>query len=512
MSRETSNALAALAILTEGISNIHKTNAQEVSQHLDREQKKREKKEDRKHQLKLQDESFQNQKELAHINWSNSIIEKYPGMKFDNNGIPLLDDYDFTKSTSFQQNESETLATTLQERGIYDSNDTFDIMNIKNISYDRGVNFGSNVFGGNISQDISNIMGGDLNTEWLTQNDMDDFERWYRGNLDVDGNLTSFGLMTLTDMGLIPMEVKTVVDQNSGLVVLDPDHVEEGMAYVNSMIEGLKHGVEINKTYKTNEQYQEWYNKNADQAIKFSTTIAGSATANNAIQVKKDLSISAASQLGFILDQKEQKWFMSWGDKTDVKYTTLLDKIDGSGLGNQAKQDLKDLVDSLKAVQATGDGIEGTLVFLNALPDTRKLEVLTNLGNFGPPGVHNTILNIMNQDEKIDKIVEISTDYIQSPLELEKAKGLKDKMQQWGLYQDLQKFRNLQLSTGGSIDPNSTNYNADLENAYNLFNGNLDNLFKMLDDNQKAELQEWLTLEESMYGLSKATLKSRGGI
>ena len=44
MSRETSNALAALAILTEGISNIHKTNAQEVSQHLDREQKKREKK------------------------------------------------------------------------------------------------------------------------------------------------------------------------------------------------------------------------------------------------------------------------------------------------------------------------------------------------------------------------------------------------------------------------------------------------------------------------------------
>lgn len=236
-------------------------------------------------------------------------------MKFDNNGIPLLDDYDFTKSTSFQQNESETLATTLQERGIYDSNDTFDIMNIKNISYDRGVNFGSNVFGGNISQDISNIMGGDLNTEWLTQNDMDDFERWYRGNLDVDGNLTSFGLMTLTDMGLIPMEVKTVVDQNSGLVVLDPDHVEEGMAYVNSMIEGLKHGVEINKTYKTNEQYQEWYNKNADQAIKFSTTIAGSATANNAIQVKKDLSISAASQLGFILDQKEQKWFMSWGIK-----------------------------------------------------------------------------------------------------------------------------------------------------------------------------------------------------
>lgn len=200
------------------------------------------------------------------------------------------------------------------------------------------------------------------------------------------------------------------------------------------------------------------------------------------------------------------------GDQTDVKYTTVLDKIDGSGLGNQAKQDLKDLVASLKAVQATGDGIEGTLVFLNALPDTRKLEVLTNLGNFGPPGVHNTILNIMNQDEKIDKIVEISTDYIQSPLELEKAKGLKDKMQQWGLYQDLQKFRNLQLSTGGTVDPASVNYNQDVANAYNLFTGNLNKLFEQLDDNQKTELEQWLELEESMYSLSKTTLKNRGGI
>jgi hypothetical protein len=512
MSRETSNALAALAILTEGISNVHKTNAQEMSQHLDREQKKREKKEDRKHQLKLQNESFENQKELAHINWTNSIVEKYPGMKFDNNGIPLLDDYDFTKSTSFQQNESETLATTLQERGIYDSNDTFDIMNIKNISYDRGVNFGSNVFGGNISQDISNIMGGDLNTEWLTQNDMDDFERWYRGNLDVDGNLTSFGLMTLTDMGLIPMEVKTTVDQNSGLVVLDPEHIEEGMAYVNSMIEGLKHGVEINKTYKTNEQYQQWYNENANQAIKFSTTIAGSATANKAIQVKKDLSISAASQLGFVQNQDDMKWYMSWGNNTNVKYTKVLKKIDDSGLTPRAKQDLKELLSSLKGVQATGDGIEGTLVILNGLPDDRKLEVLTNLGSMGPPGIQNTLLNIMNQSSKIDQIVDISSKYIQSPIELNKAQGLKDKMQQFGLYQDLQKFRSLQLSTGGSPDPNSTNYNADLENAYNLFTGNLDNLYKMLDDNQKAELEQWLELEESMYGLSKATLKSRGGI
>tara|TARA_R110002020_G_scaffold58052_1_gene159381 strand:- start:14981 stop:16516 length:1536 start_codon:yes stop_codon:yes gene_type:complete len=511
MSKATSNALSALAILTEGIASVHKTNAMEVSQNLDREEKSRQREEDRKQQIKLQDNSFENQKELARINFQNELSGKFPGMKFDSNGLPDLSTYDFTKSVSFQTNESESLAKTLQERNIYDASDNFDIMNIKNLNYDRGQLFSMNLTGGNLNSQIATLMGGDLNDKMLTQNDMDDFERWYQGNLDVNGNLSSFGLATLNEMGIMPMEVKTMVDNTTGLTVLDPNHLDESMSYINATMEGLKSGVSKNMTYKTNEQYEAWANNNRQEKITFATTIAGSPAANRSLKVKGDLAINVAGQLGFIQDKDDAQWYMSWGGQTNVKYTKVLDKIDDSGLTQAAKSDLKELLGTLKGVQANGAGIEGAITIINGMGDKRALEALTNLETFGPKGAANTLLELLRHDSNINKIVDLSSSYLETPIEFNKANKLKDIMQQFGLYKELQQIRSFQLQ-GKTTDPNNANYDQFLDKADQLFNVNLDKAFDMLDEETQRELSEWLNLEESMFELSKTSYKMTGGI
>ena len=514
MANETTEAaLSALSILTGAATDIYKTNTIETQNNLDREEKKRQSQIQRDHALNLQNRQHENNLETNRENFNRQLMVDYPGLTPDTNGnvtIPL--DYDYTQTKAFKETNTIALTERLISSGNYDSTDSFDMMSKKDKAFMIGDTFTSNMFGENLGNVISVARGGDVSKGMLTTQDIQDFEAWYKGNLDSKGVLTPMGISQLQDMKLLSNDINIQYDPNTDLPYID----EKDMVIIDATISGIKKGVVKNAEYKTQSEYDQILSVKRQESVAWASQFAGSAYANQVTAELTEDKASLGAYVGWTTDVNDPtKLYMNWGGNK-VNYSDVIETIkENKSLVPEVKSNMVKLVTNLQGLNIQGVGASSIAEFVEGLGANGKT-LLQELQRVEDGSLAEKINQIINKTKAIDDVVNISGNYMESPIEFNKATALKDALGNAGIYTGMQSIRNMEVSLrkkdnlGNIMDVSNLvgdpNYNKEYDIVSNEISGKITRLYQNLIDNGDAEkaqeLKRWIELEDVTNTLS----------
>ena len=509
----TEAALSALSILTGAAADIYKTNTIETQNNLDREEKKRQSQTQRDHALNLQNRQHENNLETRRVDFNRQLMVDYPGLTPDTNGnvtIPL--NYDYTQTKAFQETNTIALTERLIASGNYDSTDSFDMMSKKDKAFMIGDRYSANMFGENLGNIISIARGGDVSKGMLTTQDIQDFEAWYKGNLNSNGVLTPMGISQLQDMKLLSSDINIQYDPNTDLPYID----KKDMTIIDATISGIKRGVVKNAEYKTQSEYDIHLRQIQQENVAFASQFAGSAYANQVTAKLTEDKAALGAYVGFITDPNDPtKLYMNWGGNK-VEYSDVIEKIkEEKSLAPDIKANMVTLITNLQGLNIQGVGASSIAEYVQGL-GTNGDPLLQELQRIEGGSLATKINQIINKENAINRVVDVSSNYMQSPIEFNKATALKNALTNAGIYTGVQGMRNMEVSLrqkdsyGNIIDVSEKvgdpNYNEQYAIVVKEVTGKLSRLYQNLIDNKEnakaEELKRWMELEDVTNNLT----------
>jgi len=273
------------------------------------------------------------------------------------------------------------------------------------------------------------------------------------------------------------------------------------------------------------EKYHEWLKLNRQENIGFAATIAGSPHANQMVEQLNKVAASMQQTLGFTQDPTGTTVIFTWGGQQQ-EFGKVIESIEDSGLSDVRIQRLKNVVTNLKGV-STASGVETLAIYLDTLKPAELTLLKGDLAALGGSAISNSIAVALDRYRKVNKVVDLTSKYIEDPVTVDKAIGMRKDMESLGIYSGLQEIRALEAAgytsaqpmfkdkldaIAGKISQISRQYYSELkevEVAYNAAKGADKIALKTkFDDAQRAytELNEWIELEQSVSALSLSSI------
>ena len=510
-------AIQALSLFTGAAVDIHRSNLAIEEKERDRDYAERQSDLAREHEFAKMDVAHQNAIEQDRINYEQRINEKWSGVEWIN-GQPQLHTYDISKSMAMREQDFTLTTTALIDAGIsFDSGESGSSRAKKLRNYDLGFNYASTVTRG-ISDDISNLMGGDVSQNLLTGHDVEDAVNFFNNSLikDTEGKtvLGPIAVQQFQALNLIPSDVDILTD-NNGLPYVGHEDTE----LLQNMLKGLQDGALQNTNIMNNMQYNEYIDNERNKNIVFAGQIAESPGVANASLKLNNIRQSFTASFGF--GQTESgvptiRWNAEPAAYEDVMSRGgVIDDIadkDADFAGKRATN-VKMVINNAMTGAGGLDTIVNEIRGMDNVDKESLIKDLLLVEKMSGLSFVKQLKRALELEGAMDNVANETLKYYESPKTIEEVQGVKGKLRSYGIIDDIFTLREMQMQGVPQDDKTlqavSTNYGVSLEKLAREYKDGIKRA-KDAGENSTAEslereyqqLQDWLDLEASTFDLN----------